>query len=69
MDLGKSIQLHPPYSPDFAPSDFYVFHCLQNVLNDKEFSLEEKEKIFVENFLSSKPAKSFFFGINNQANK
>ena len=30
--LGK-VMLHPPYNPDLAPSDYYLFRSLQNSLN------------------------------------
>jgi len=25
MELGWELMLHPPYSPDLAPSDYYLF--------------------------------------------
>ena len=28
---------HPPFSPDLAPSDYYLFSSLQNHLNGKTF--------------------------------
>jgi hypothetical protein len=31
---------HPPYSPDIAPSDFYLFGCLKERLLGKEFADE-----------------------------
>ena len=32
-DNAIPMMLHPPYSPDLAPSDYYLFRCLQNSLN------------------------------------
>ena len=29
---------HPPFNPDFAPSDYHLFRSLQNFLNGKSFS-------------------------------
>jgi hypothetical protein len=29
--------LHPPYSPDFAPSDFYLFGHVKRCLADLSF--------------------------------
>ena len=49
LDLDWSVLLHLPYSPDLAPSDFQLFHYLENTLI--------YEKTFVENFLSSKAAE------------
>ncbi|GFW77516.1 mariner Mos1 transposase [Trichonephila clavipes] len=32
---------HPPYSPDIAPSDYYLFRSLQNYLTEKKSSFLE----------------------------
>jgi hypothetical protein len=29
---------HPPYSPDLAPSDFYLFGKVKNLLTGKKFA-------------------------------
>ena len=34
LRLGWEVMLHPPYSPELATSDFYLFQSLQN-LNGK----------------------------------
>ena len=45
LQLGWEVLIHPPYSPDFAPSDFHLFRSLQNSLNGKNFnSLEDCER-------------------------
>ena len=42
QDIGFVILPHPPYSPDLAPSDFYLFGHLKRVISGKHFqSLEE----------------------------
>ena len=64
VDLGGSVLLHPPYSADFAPSDFHPFHSLQNDLNDQKFSQENQVKTFVENLLSWKTIEFYLSGIN-----
>ena len=33
--------LHPPYNPDLAPSEYYLFRNLQNSLNGKTFYDDE----------------------------
>ena len=33
LRLSWEVMLHPPYSPDLAPSDYYLFRSLQNSLN------------------------------------
>ena len=35
---------HPPYGPDPAPSDYHLFHSLQNYLNGKTFDSDEDVK-------------------------
>ena len=41
LDFGWSVLFNPPYSPDFMPSDFHLFHSLQNALNDRKFSQDQ----------------------------
>ncbi|KAK2580003.1 hypothetical protein KPH14_010768 [Odynerus spinipes] len=38
LELGWEVMLHPPYSPDLAPSDYHLFRSLQNFLNSKNFN-------------------------------
>ena len=66
FDLGWSVLLYSPYLPDFAPSDFYSFHSLQNDLNDKIFS-RSKENIRIK-LLELKTAE-FFLRINKLCDK
>ncbi|GFV53546.1 histone-lysine N-methyltransferase SETMAR [Trichonephila clavipes] len=40
-ELGWEVLMHPPYSPDLAPSDYHLFHALKNFLSDKK--LESRE--------------------------
>lgn len=40
-ELGWEVLMHPPYSPDLAPSDFHLFLALQNFLSDKKFASRE----------------------------
>ena len=37
LELGWEVLIHPPYSPDIAPSDFHLFRSLPNSLNGKKF--------------------------------
>ena len=45
LDLDRSVLLYSEYSPECAPSDFYIFRCLQNILCDKTFSLEKLKRL------------------------
>ena len=42
--IGLSQMPHPAYSPDLAPSDFYLFGRLKNNLLGKEFRTESELK-------------------------
>ena len=44
LRLGWEVMLHPPYSPDLAPSDYYIFRSLQNSSNGKTFNDDEAVK-------------------------
>lgn len=37
LELGWDMLLHPPYSPDLTPSEYYLFRSLQNSLDNKTF--------------------------------
>ena len=53
-ELGWDILLHPPYSPDIAPSDFYLFRCLQNSISGKKFTDKDACKNYLDEFFGSK---------------
>ena len=58
LQLGWKVQIHLPYSPDVAPSDFHLFRSLQNSLNGKNFnSLEDCKGTWNSSLL--KKVKSF----------
>ncbi|GFW13839.1 histone-lysine N-methyltransferase SETMAR [Trichonephila clavipes] len=40
-ELGWEVLMHPPYSPDLAPSDYHLFIVLQSFLSDKKFAARE----------------------------
>ena len=44
--------------PDLSPSNFHLFHSLQNALNDKKSSQEDQGQTFWEN-LNSKPVEFY----------
>ena len=51
LQFGWEVLIHPPYSPDIAPSDFHLFWSLQNSLNGKNFnSLEDCKRHLAELF-------------------
>ena len=63
LQLGWEVLIHPPLSPDIAPSDFHLFQSLQNSLNGKNFSSLEDCKRHLEQFLAQKDTKFWEEGI------
>ena len=37
-DIGFTVLPHPPYSPDLAPSDFYLFSPLKSAIRGRDFN-------------------------------
>ena len=54
FELGRGVMLHPPYSPDLAPSDYFLFRSLQNHLNGKTFHSNESVKNELIQFFAPK---------------
>ena len=48
LQLGWEVLVHPPCSPDIAPSDFHWFRSWQNSLNGKNFNSLEDCKRYLE---------------------
>ena len=57
LQLGWEILTHLLYSPDLAPSDFYLFWSLQNSLNGKKFLSLEDCKTYLGEFFAQKKKK------------
>ena len=57
LQLVWEVLIHPPYSPDVAPSDFHLFRSLQNSLNGKNFYSLEDCKRHLEQFFAQKDKK------------
>ena len=63
LRLYWEVILHPPYSPDLAPSDYYLFRSLQNSLNSKTFNDDEAVKSHLVQFFADKDQKFYERGI------
>ena len=63
LQLGWEVLIHPPYSPDTAPSDFHLFWSLQNSLNGKNFNSLEDCKRYLEQFFAQNDKKFWEDGI------
>ena len=55
--------LYPPYSPELAPSDYYLFRSLQNSLNGKSFNDNEAVKSHLVQFSADKDQNFYERGI------
>lgn len=67
--LNWTLMEHPPYSPDIAPSDFYLFRILQNHLSDLKFKSHEETINEVISFFQSKNQDFWKTGINKLVNR
>ncbi|KAG6802281.1 Ammar1 transposase [Apis mellifera caucasica] len=63
LELGWDVLPHPPYSPDFAPSDYFLFQSLQNSLNGKNFNNDDDIKSYLIQFFANKNQKFYERGI------
>lgn len=58
-ELGFQLLPHPPYSPDLAPSDYWLFADLKKMLQGKRFGSNEEVIAASEAYFESKD-KSFY---------
>ncbi|GFX31782.1 mariner Mos1 transposase [Trichonephila clavipes] len=63
LQLEWDTMPHPPYSPDLAPSDYYLFRALQNFFDVKTFTSNEEVKNHLDQFFASKDQKFYERGI------
>ncbi len=62
-ELGWEVLPHPPYSPDLAPSDYYLFRHLHYFLKDKIYRNRDQLKQDLDVFFGSQSADFFKKGI------
>lgn len=63
-DCGFEILPHPPYSPDLAPSDFYLFPKLKTKLRGRRFGSNEDVMEAVNQFLEDQNREFYLNGLN-----
>jgi [histone H3]-lysine36 N-dimethyltransferase SETMAR len=63
--LNWEILEHPAYSPDLAPSDYYLFLSLSNDLRNRQFKEERDLKEYLSSFFRSKSPEFYERGIND----
>ena len=66
---GFELLPHPPYSPDLAPSDYYIFRPMAHFLRGRQFKNVEDVKIGVQAFIDSKPKEWFRQGLDELAKR
>jgi len=54
---------HPPYSPDIAPSDYYLFRSMASALSEERFRSFEEIKNWLDNWIASKQPDFYQRGI------
>jgi histone-lysine N-methyltransferase SETMAR len=62
--LRFTVLPHPPYSPDLAPSDFYLFSPLKRHLSGKCFENEADVTAALDEWFASKSTEFFHDGIH-----
>lgn len=62
-DCGFEEINHPPYSPDLAPSDYYLFPNLKKDLRGKRFSDDDELKAAINTHFQEKPEEYFLEGL------
>lgn len=61
---GFQVLSHPPYSPDIAPTDYFLFAHLKKHLRGRSFDSNEDVIAAVETYLDSLPTEFFQQGIS-----
>lgn len=56
---------HPPYSPDLAPSDYYLFRNLKKHLKGTRYSDDSEVKSAVKTYFDSLPKMFFKTGLES----
>lgn len=60
---GIEVIPHPAYSPDLAPSDYYLFRSMAHYLQGKSFQNVEEVRTGITDFFISKPKEWYMNGI------
>ena len=62
-ELGYEVLPHPPYSPDFSPTDYHLFRNLNNFVKGKLFENDDQVKSAFSDFVSLQSSEFFSSGI------
>ena len=61
--LNWDVLPHPPYSPEFAPSDYHFFRSMAHCVAEKHFTSYEEAKNWVDSWIASKDEEFLKRGI------
>ncbi|GFX00736.1 histonelysine Nmethyltransferase SETMARlike [Trichonephila clavipes] len=64
IELLFELLEHPPYSPDLAPSGFFLFPYLKIALGGQRCSSNEEAITFVNNYFAEKNAEYYLDGLH-----
>ncbi|WKY11423.1 hypothetical protein Q1695_003188 [Nippostrongylus brasiliensis] len=64
QELDVELLIHPPYSPDLAPTDYHIFQSLDLFLRDKQFNSQEDVENAFRDFIASRPPGFYMSGMN-----
>jgi histone-lysine N-methyltransferase SETMAR len=62
--LGWETLVHPPYSPDIAPSDYHLSHSLDNHLRGRQFRTLDDVKTALVGFFASRSKEFYHSGVH-----
>lgn len=68
-ECGYEILPHPAYSPDLAPSDFFLFPQLKSTLRGRRFNTDNDVITATEDYFSSKNRGFYKDGIRKVKNR
>ncbi|UYV79929.1 hypothetical protein LAZ67_18001117 [Cordylochernes scorpioides] len=63
LNKGFEVLEHPAYSPDLAPSDYFLFGLLKKELKGKRFDSDEDVQKVVQDFFHTLPKSAYKEGI------
>ena len=63
-DMGFTVLPHPPYSPDLAPSDYYLFSSMKAGLKGGNFNSANEVNNAIQRWMDDKPQEFFRKGIH-----
>ena len=68
-ELGFELLPHPPYSPDLAPSDYFLFADLKRYLSGKKFKTNAEVEAETEAYFKAQSKQYYKTGIERLENR